>query len=338
MILLFLECARANVHSPYITKLTSKNFASEIDKRANTTVYMVMFHGAHCPACQMAYPEYKQAAEESQGMIKFGDVDTSVEYSLGSRFQIHSIPTFIIFHPKGQTPYNGPRSARSFLNSASHYLPHLAKQVDEGWRDKAKAVILFSDKPMSPPLWDGISCVFAGKDIEIGFTNNQTLARRFGITAFPTIYMIEKDVKMVYNGKNKFGLIQKAIVDFFDGKLRPTRTPEPTPPPRLLYEILQEDEVQRECKGKGVFCVIQGGEKPAKAFEAAAQKYRNDHFRFYTCGEKCPLEYAKKGVVILHHRRNAGIRLSLEDEIDANLDRVLDGGARFVPMEQVMEL
>ena len=337
MIFLFLPFLAVSLGSPYITKLTSQNFESEIDKRSNLTVYMVMFHGAHCPACQMAYPQYQEAAEESQGMIKFGEVDTSVEYSLGSRFQIHSIPTFIIFHPKGQTMYNRERSARSFLNSASQFLPHLAQPVNEAWSEKPKAVILFSDKPTSPPLWAGISCAFSGTDIEIGFTNNQTLARRFGITAFPTIYMIDKEIKMVYNGKNKFALIRKGINDFFEGKLRPTPTPEPTPLPKLIHQLESAEEIQNECKGKGVFCVIEGGEKPSRAFEAAAQKYRHDRFRFYTCGEKCPLEYAKKGILILHHRRDAAIR-SLEDELHANLDRVLDGGARFLPMAQVNEL
>ena len=320
-----------------VLKLTSKNFASEIDNRGNSTVYFVMFHGQHCPACRMAYPEFKTAAQEAAGLIKFGEVDTNSEGQLARRFQIMSIPTFIIFHPKGQTVYMKERSARSILNAASHYIPHLAKPVDEDWIQKDKAVILFSDKPTSPPLWAGISCAFEGSDIEIGFSNNETLSRKFDVVAFPTILMIEKDVKMAYGGKNKFSMIKQAINDFFEGKLRPTPTPEPTPPPKLIYDMEGQDELEKECKGKGLFCVIEGGDGPSEAFEAVAKKYRHDHFKFYTCGAKCPLHFAKQGVWILHHRRDAAIKLSGSDEIGSSLDRVIDGGAKFTPMSQLAQ-
>lgn len=134
--------------------------------------------------------------------------------------------------------------------------------------------------------------------------------------------------------RTTFGLIRKGIKDLFEGKLQPTPTLNQTPLPKLNHRLESAEEIQNECKS--VFCVIEGGEKPSRAFEAVAQKYRHNRFRFYTRGEKCPLEYAKKVILILH-RRDAAIR-SVEDELHANWDRALDGGAKFLPMAQMNEL
>lgn len=321
---------------PDVTHITANNFGKEIEKRSNTTVYFVMFHGEHCPACQMAYPEFSEAAKESSGMIKFGHIDTSREYGLASKFNIRGIPTFIIFHPKGQQTYMRERSARAFLNTASKFIPQLAKSVDDSWKASEKSVILFSDKPSSPPIWSAISCEFHESDVSVGFSNNQTLAKEFGVTAFPTILMIEGEKKMVYSGKVKFGLIKTAIKNFFSGTLTPAPTPQPTAAPQLIHDFVDIGDIDKYCKGKGVFCVLKGAGISDEKFEAAARKYRHDRFRFYTCGEQSPLTYPKKGLWILHHRRDAAIKVTDEKLINANLDRVIDGGARFEPLEDLI--
>jgi hypothetical protein len=50
---------------------------------------------------------------------------------------------------------------------------------------------------------------------------------------------------------------------------------------------------------------------------------------FYLCGEKCPLEYAKQGVWILHHKGRRYVKLGNTTELNPTLDRVIDGGAFF---------
>ena len=332
IMLLFAALVSCYNFGKNVLEITANNFPKEIEKRSNTTVYFVMFHGERCPACRMAYPEFAKAANQAHGMVKFGHIDTSKEYALASRYQIRGIPTFIIFHSQGETPCMTERTARSFLNAASKYIPNLAKLVDETWKDKKKAVILFSDKPSSPPLWNAVSCQFNSTDIEVGFCNNQDVAKQFDITAFPTILMIEGEKKMVYEGQDKFDLINESIYNFFEGLIVPTPKPTATAPVKLIHELLDMNQLDSECKGKGVFCVVVAGEKPGDELEAIARKYRHDHFRFYMCGEKCPVKYAKEGIWILHHRRNAAIKVSDESSLSSVLDRVADGGAKFESM------
>ena len=334
--LLFASSAFCYKFNKNVLQITANNFPKEIEKRSNTTVYIVMFHGDHCPACQMAYPEFAEAADDAAGMIKFGHIDTSREYSLASRYNIRGIPTFIIFHPQGETTYMRERTSRAFLNVASRFIPDSAKPVDETWANASSSVILFSDKPAAPPLWRAISCHYVEGPVSVGFSNDAALAKDFGITAFPTILMINGEKKMVYSGKNKFNLITEAIDGFMSGTLEPTPTPTPAPPAKLVYDLESEEEMQKECKGKGVFCVVVGGEV-TKEFEDIAKKYKHDHFKFYVCGEKCPIEYAKKGVWVLHHKRDAGIKVEDLGALGGTLDRVVDGGAKFDLMSKLTQ-
>ena len=339
LVFLLSLCASSSDFGSMVTRLTSSNFQEEVKHRSNHTVYFVMFHGERCPACQMAYPEFVRAAEESAGMVKFGQVDTSVEYSLANEFNIMSIPRFYIFHSGGQRQYDGDRSARALLNVASRYIPNLSENVTEEWKDKEdlKAIVLFSTRDHAPPLWNGVSCFFENndKDIRVGFSNNQTIHQLFGITAQPTILMIDGNTKVVYPGKNKYSDITKIANDFFNGII--PKTPTPTPPPVYVHTLQSQDEFDQQCKGKGLFCVVERAEEPSKEFEEIAKKYRNDHFKFFICGEKCPFDYLQDNVWIYHHRRDAAIKVTNSTVLGATLDRVIDGGARFQPIEKLLK-
>lgn len=339
MLVFLLQTVKSANFGHSITELTSKNWEKQIKKRSNTTVYLVMFHGQHCPACQMAYPAFEEAGDEAAGMIKFGHVDTNKEYNIASQFNIRGIPHFIIFHPKGEKVYNGDRSARSFLNTASRFIPNIAEDVDETWlpSNETKSVILFSDKTKAPPIWAGISCAFQGnKDgIRIGYSSNQEIRSKFNVTAVPWILMINNETSYVYSGKNSYSLIRKTIIDFFAGKIK---RPQPkTPVPVSILKMESIEEFNNACKGHGNFCVLLG-EKSDAQYQTIARKYRNDPFKFYECDEKCPFEFSKGAIHIFHHRRDAAIKVQTLVDLPTNLDRVIDGGARFTPIDLSKDL
>jgi hypothetical protein len=89
------------------------------------------------------------------------------------------------------------------------------------------------------------------------------------------------------------------------------------------------EEFKRVCKGNGVFCVVMGADEIPARLEAVARKYKKDRVRFNACGERCPLDYARKGVWIMHHKREAAVWLETDEGLEGTLDRVLDGGAIF---------
>ncbi|KAH0785204.1 Thioredoxin family protein [Histomonas meleagridis] len=325
-----------------VIQLTSNNFHSEVEKRDNKTVYFVMFHGTYCPACQASYPQFDAAANDAAGMIKFGEVNTNQQYSIANQFHITSIPTFIIFHPKGQMNYMRDRSARSMLNTATRLIPNLAEKVDDEWlpQEDTREVILFSDKAKAPPLWSGISCAFSGnkQKIRIGFSNNRTIHEKFNITLTPTILMIDGDNQVVYEGRNKFDQIKKTIRDFFNGIMpTPKPTPVPTPAPLLVHNLTSIEVFNSNCKGKRIFCVLEGSDLASEEFTNASKKYRHDPFRFYICGKNCPIEFAKENTWILHHKRDAAIKITEKGTLESFLDHVLDGGAKFELIDKLKQ-
>jgi thiol-disulfide isomerase/thioredoxin len=336
MLSFFLSLSFSVSFGANVKELTTSNFGKEVDKRDNMTVWAVMFHGTHCPACQMAYPEFIEAANEAVGMVKFGQVDTGTHYQLGSRFQIRSIPQFIMFHPGGQVPYSRGRDSRQLLNEACRYIPQLAEPVDQSWlpAEGSKFAILFTDKRSCPPIWSAISCHLRNSTIRVGICRNVTLQHLFNVTRTPTILMIDGTVTMPFAGKITFPTIQKTIKDFFAGVLKPPPSPTPKVIKPNIRPLLDLSEFNKECKNHGKFCVVEGSEKAGQKYELTAVKYRNDPFRFYLCGEKCPLVFARSGVWIFHHRRESVIRLDDSEDLNANLDRVIDGGAIFQPLSK----
>lgn len=318
--------------------LTSRNWDTEINQRSNITVYIVMFHGERCPACQMAYPNFIEAAKSSTSTIKFGELDTSSEYQIASKFNIRGIPTFITFHPGGQAEYRGDRSPRSFLNTVYKYVPNLAQPANESWSELNRSVILFSDKKSVPPLWKAVSCHFHNTSVQIGFSSDQEILDHFKIKILPTILMISNGTKYVYPGKNSFQDIRSSIVDFFHGKIKP---PTPRPPLTIpVNQIESEEEFKETCKGHGKYCVVMSqAEEASQSFKDIAKKYRNDPFKFFLCGEKCPIDFtkSKKGFWIIHQKRDAAIIADTEESLKADLDRVIGGDARFTPISKLLD-
>jgi len=324
----------------YSTTLTSKNWNKEVEKRNSTTVFFVMFHGDHCPACRMAYPAFKEAAQSAAGMVRFATIDTSKEYDIASKFNIRGIPTFMAFHPDGSELYYGDRSARSMINFGSKYIPNLSEQADETWAKGAeKSVILFTNKKIVPPLWASVSCHMANntKGIRVGIVTEQKEFSSFNVTAVPTIMMLDNGKTFVYNEKPSVLNIVEKINKFFAGEI--SETPKPKPVKKIsdpqILKLLTEEDFDKMCKGSGTFCVIMQGEEPNDVFNQLSSKYKHDPFKFLTCGQKCPFKWVKEGAYIVHHKRNAVVHTNSNEEIASNLDRVIDGGAKWVNFEEL---
>jgi thiol-disulfide isomerase/thioredoxin len=328
---LLLSCCSVNFGSNVVS-LTTATFSREVDKRGSHSVWFVMFHGTHCPACQQAYPEFIKAANEAAGMVSFGQVDTGVEYGLGNRFSIQSIPTFYIFYPGGSVKYQSSRESRSMLNAACQRIPRLAEEVDESWLNAStlRAAVLFTDKEKAPPIWAALSCNYSGSGIRIGMTRNDSLRLKFHVRTVPSIVLFDGDKSYTYKGKISFPAVRSTIQKFFAGEITPTPVPEKK---TYVKNVTSVGDFNAACKGKGVFCVVASAD-PA-TLENVAFKYRNDKFTFWICGEKCALDFAKEGVWVFHHRRDAAIRLEGLDGLSGTLDRVIDRGAQLTPVEKL---
>ena len=60
-------------------------------------VLFVDFWATWCPPCRQMSPIVDEIAKELKGKAKFGKVDVDSNKDLATKYQIRSIPTFILF-------------------------------------------------------------------------------------------------------------------------------------------------------------------------------------------------------------------------------------------------
>ncbi len=100
-------------------KFTESNFEAEV---INSDIpVLVDFYADWCGPCKMMMPVVEKLAEKYDGKVKVGKVNSDEENDLAARYNIMSIPSFLIFK-------NG-----EVVNSAMGAMPSdaLAKMLDE---------------------------------------------------------------------------------------------------------------------------------------------------------------------------------------------------------------
>ena len=75
-------------------KLTKQNFENEVSKADKPM--LIDFWATWCGPCRMIGPVVEEIAREFSDTVKVGKVNVDEERDLASRFQILSIPTFLV--------------------------------------------------------------------------------------------------------------------------------------------------------------------------------------------------------------------------------------------------
>lgn len=78
-----------------VLKLTVENFENEIKSYEGTAI--VDFYADWCGPCKMMSPIIDKIAEELNGQVKVGKVNTDENLELAEEYGIMSIPTIMIF-------------------------------------------------------------------------------------------------------------------------------------------------------------------------------------------------------------------------------------------------
>ncbi len=81
--------------SENVSELTTDNFQAQV-LEAETPV-LVDFWAEWCQPCKMLGPTIDALADEYQGKVKVGKVDTDSNRDTAIKFQIQAIPTVILF-------------------------------------------------------------------------------------------------------------------------------------------------------------------------------------------------------------------------------------------------
>jgi thioredoxin 1 len=78
-----------------IVTLTEQNFAKEVLQ--SPTPVLVDFWGEWCPPCRAIAPILDELAEEYDGRVKIGKVNTEEQPALAAEYGVKAIPTLLFF-------------------------------------------------------------------------------------------------------------------------------------------------------------------------------------------------------------------------------------------------
>ncbi len=81
--------------SQTVVEFTDANFESEVIN--SDTPVIVDFWAEWCQPCRMLAPTIEEIAEEYDGRVKVGKLDTDSNREVSMKFGIQSIPTVIVF-------------------------------------------------------------------------------------------------------------------------------------------------------------------------------------------------------------------------------------------------
>mmetsp|Transcript_132771 Transcript_132771/g.322629 ORF Transcript_132771/g.322629 Transcript_132771/m.322629 type:complete len:508 (+) Transcript_132771:50-1573(+) len=155
-----------------VTELTDDVYKPFVNGRDEP--WMVMFYKPNDDDSVEAKPEYVKFADTFKESLKVGAVNCRQQRDICNSASINSFPALRWFPEDKNAPpdvFEGAISAKALGKFASSMMPDYTRIVEDKhqmrqWLDneaKGPAVVLFTDKASTPPMWKALSREFKGR-------------------------------------------------------------------------------------------------------------------------------------------------------------------------------
>ena len=305
ILVLYLFFTFSNSASGRVIPITKSSFTRFIEKRPKDEIWIIMFHTDTNFQSKKLYPKFLNASILAGGMLRFGVIDTKQQPVLTREFKLRSQPSFIVFHQKGQTEYDGDGDPDDLIEFASQYLIDNTVEINDSWimpspDTKSKpAAILFTRKKNVPTLWKGISHVFKKKkNVVIGICRNEKLFSKFGVKDLPSIMFINSTYKYTYK-KLQFAKIERTLEKFLSKDLKIENDDVPD-------VILPSNDFSFECIGRLKICIVDTKKGDDPSFEEMHRVYSSMQFKWFKGISGIPFDFIKENEIWIYNPKVDG--------------------------------
>ena len=304
--------------------LDSPSFRDLVLKREDTVIWLVLFVGQNHKKCFKAEKELEKASHLVSGIAKFGIVNITQEPFLGARMKLEFLPALYIFYSGGQEVYRGHYKSDGFIDAISDRMPNFVRTFDRKWLEETiPSIILFTDQIKVPTLWAALSLNYKDQFVRFGMCSEFHIHKEFNIARLPTVMFFNSTNQIRYRNELTENELKTSIDSFLNGTLQ-------------IDDIIDDEgfyrfsEFEEQCRGRD-FCVLHTGSKISEDYRNLRQVCRRHPMKFFYGNDYFPFEKMEKNTYyIWNPRREAIIHVKTMDELPGAVDRVIDGGARWI--------
>ena len=321
MILLLLGLAEAK-----LAQVTREKFK----KSGQNKVWVLLFYKPFCKRYKEYYQALEQAMVLTNGSIEYGEINCQGDPTLCASFEVTSFPSIVMRNrtrrEEFQRSLNPVVIAREALKMINSQRVHV---VDDFWVDDYRAMptaILFTKKQHVPGWFAAVSRSVPAKAMKFGICNDEGLWSDYNVSDWPKVVFYNETSTVVHEGMHSVRFVKESARAFLEG--RESKVP-------LHAEFFVNAELPEVCYDYTVSCVFAYDSFVDPKVDQVRVHFKNDPFRFFVGDDALPFPNLKLGeFVIFNAKKMSVIVVDDVSKLEAALDRVLDGGAKWTSLDK----
>ena len=328
--LLLLECALFLTVEAKLPQLSRDKYQTEVVTKGKNQVWVLLFYKPFCKRYKEHYQALEQAMVLTNGSVKYGEINCQGEANLCSTYKISTFPTIVIRNKTSAEEYTLPLNPMTIAKTAMRKLStRLVEVVDDFWIDDLRSkptAVLFTKKQNVPSWFAALSRSIHPKDMKFGICNDEGLWQDYNITECPKVVFYNETSTVEHEGMMSVRFLKESARAFLEK--RESKAP-------LHAEFYVNAELPEICYDYTVSCVFAYDTFVDPKVDQVRIQFKNDPFRFFVGIDPLPFPNIKVGDFIIFNAKKMGMVVVDDVEnLPAALDRVVDGGAKWTPIEK----
>ena len=335
----FIFCLNRNK----VLELNYRGYRKNILNRTEDKTWIVLFYDEENKNQREVHQQFIKTASLSLDILNFASVDAKKNVQLAEDCNIfpQNLPKIMVYYYKGKTEYVGNKRPDKMATNLLKFLPPVTKNATFSWKKdlidektKRKSAILFAYNESVPDFWNALAGHFQKDDINIGYSNNQTLFDMFEIIEVPAIIFLNQSGQYNYHGRTTFKILKEAIKSFIFGRFKVNQE-NPKQIEKEPYYF--SDEFEKVCFSHRSYCVVHASDMLDEEFEKIHDENNGKPFKWFYSGDGWPFSFIKENTIWIFNPRNKKVmKVNSMKELKSRIESI-DGDYTWYDLADVSD-